>query len=212
MASAFDPPDGFVLLPGWFDRAAQKALIDEVTAALEIAPLFTPHMPGSGAPMSVRLSNFGPLGWVTDKTRGYRYQPTHPETGAPWPAMPQSLLDLWDAVAHWPDAPEACLINRYTEKSRLGMHIDADEDARFAPVVSVSLGDSARFRIGGPKRGDPSRSLTLSSGDVVVLARAARRCHHGVDRILVGSSTLVPGGGRINLTLRRVHGPGAGVT
>ena len=212
MASVFELPDGFALLPGYFDRSAQEALIADVTAALEEAPLFTPHMPGSGAPMSVRLSNFGPLGWVTDKARGYRYETAHPETGQPWPAMPQRLLDVWDAVADWPDPPQACLINRYTEKSRLGMHIDADEDARFAPVVSVSLGDSARFRIGGPKRGDPSRSLTLSSGDVVVLARRARRCHHGVDRILAGSSTLVPGGGRINLTLRRVHGPGVCVS
>ncbi len=212
MASAFELPDGFRLLPGWFDRTAQEALVAEVTAALEIAPLFTPHMPGSGAPMSVRLSNFGPLGWVTDKAKGYRYEPTHPVTGRAWPAMPQGLLDLWDAVADWPDPPEACLINRYAATSRLGMHVDADEDARFAPVVSVSLGDSARFRIGGPRRGDPSRSLTLSSGDVVVLARSARRCHHGVDRILAGTSTLVPDGGRINLTLRRVRGPAGAIT
>jgi alkylated DNA repair protein (DNA oxidative demethylase) len=212
VASAFELPDGFRLLPGWFDRTAQEALVAEVTAALEIAPLFTPHMPGSGAPMSVRLSNFGPLGWVTDKAKGYRYEPTHPVTGRAWPAMPQGLLDLWDAVADWPDPPEACLINRYAATSRLGMHVDADEDARFAPVVSVSLGDSARFRIGGPRRGDPSRSLTLSSGDVVVLARSARRCHHGVDRILAGTSTLVPDGGRINLTLRRVRGPAGAIT
>lgn len=212
MASAFELPDGFRLLPGWFDRAAQEALVAEVTAVLEIAPLFTPHMPGSGAPMSVRLSNFGPLGWVTDKAKGYRYEPAHPVTGRAWPAMPQGLLDLWDAVADWPDPPEACLINRYAATSRLGMHVDADEDARFAPVVSVSLGDSARFRIGGPRRGDPSRSLTLSSGDVVVLARSARRCHHGVDRILAGTSTLVPDGGRINLTLRRVRGPAGAIT
>lgn len=209
MASGFELPDGFALLPGWFDRAGQEALVGEVTAALEAAPLFTPHMPGSGAPMSVQLSNFGPLGWVSDKARGYRYEARHPETGAPWPALPKALLDLWEAVAHWPDPPQACLINRYGATSRLGMHIDADEDARFAPVVSVSLGDSAKFRIGGLHRGDPSRSLTLASGDVVVLARAARRAFHGVDRILAGSSTLVPGGGRINLTLRRVHGPGA---
>jgi DNA oxidative demethylase len=207
VASDFELPDGFALLHGYFDRTAQRALIEEVTAALETAPLFTPHMPGSGKPMSVRLSNFGPLGWVTDQARGYRYEALHPDTGRPWPAMPQSLMDLWDAVGDWPDPPQACLINRYVATSRLGMHVDADEDARFAPVVSVSLGDSARFRIGGPRRGDPSRSLTLSSGDVVVLARSARRCLHGVDRILGGSSTLVPGGGRINLTLRRVHGP-----
>ena len=117
------------------------------------------------------------------------------------------LLDLWQAVSGWPQAPQACLINLYGPDSRLGLHVDADEDAREAPVVSVSLGDRARFRLGGPERSDATRSVILSSGDVVVLGGASRRFFHGVDRIYPGTSTLLPdpfGPGRINLTLRRV--------
>jgi DNA oxidative demethylase len=157
--------------------------------------------------MSVRQTNFGPLGWVTDQAKGYRYEARHPETGAPWPAMPQALLDLWRDVSGYPAPPEACLVNLYRDGARMGLHVDADEAALDAPVVSVSLGDIALFRIGGPKRADATRSFRLSSGDVLVLSGAARQCFHGVDRVVPGTSQLLPGGGRINLTLRRVTLP-----
>ncbi|KPP82056.1 MAG: alkylated DNA repair protein (DNA oxidative demethylase) AlkB [Oceanicaulis sp. HLUCCA04] len=199
--------DGFRLLPGYLKRDQQNALVKTVLGALEAAPLFTPAMPRSGKPLSVQMSNFGPLGWIADRT-GYRYQPHHPETGTPWPAMPQQLLDLWTAVSGWPEPPQACLINIYGPASRLGVHVDADEDARDAPVVSVSLGDRARFRLGGPLRNSPTHSFILSSGDVVVLGGASRRFFHGIDRIYPGTSTLLPGHfspGRINLTMRRVN-------
>lgn len=200
-------PDGFALLPGHFDRRAQERLVEAVLVALHTAPLYQPCMPRTGTPLSVSMSNFGPLGWISDR-QGYRYEPVHPFTGGQWPAMPQALLDLWEAVSGWPQPPQACLINAYGPHSRLGLHVDADEDARDAPVVSVSLGDRARFRLGGPERRDPTRSLILSSGDVVVLGGASRRFHHGVDRIYPGTSTLLPEPfrpGRINLTLRRVN-------
>lgn len=199
--------NGFRLLPGHFSREQQAALLKDVLAALETAPPYTPSMPRTGKPLSVQMSNFGPLGWIADRS-GYRYDRVHPVTGQPWPAMPQVLLDLWQAVSGWPQAPQACLINLYGPDSRLGLHVDADEDAREAPVVSVSLGDRARFRLGGPERSDATRSVILSSGDVVVLGGASRRFFHGVDRIYPGTSTLLPdpfGPGRINLTLRRVR-------
>ena len=199
--------NGFRLLPGHFSREQQAALLKDVLAALETAPPYTPSMPRTGKPLSVQMSNFGPLGWIADRS-GYRYDRVHPVTGQPWPAMPQVLLDLWQAVSGWPQAPQACLINLYGPDSRLGLHVDADEDAREAPVVSVSLGDRARFRLGGPERSDATRSVILSSGDVVVLGGASRRFFHGVDRIYPGTSTLMPdpfGPGRINLTLRRVR-------
>ncbi|MEO1039112.1 MAG: alpha-ketoglutarate-dependent dioxygenase AlkB [Pseudomonadota bacterium] len=198
---------GFRLLPGCFDRVGQGALIGAVLDQLVNAPLYRPCMPRTGAPLSVQMSNFGPLGWISDKT-GYRYEDRHPVTGAPWPAIPSALLDLWRAVADWPDPPEACLVNWYGPQARLGLHVDADEDAKFAPVVSVSLGDRARFRLGGPNREDPTGSLILSSGDVVVLGGASRRFHHGVDRIYPGTNTVLPEDwrpGRLNLTLRRVR-------
>ncbi len=204
----FKTPDGFRLLPGWFSPDEQRALAETVIAAIAHAPLYRPSMPRTGAPLSVEMTNLGPLGWISDRN-GYRYEPVHPVTGRPWPPLPEGLMALWRAVSDWPQPPQACLVNVYGASSRLGLHVDDDEDAREAPVVSVSLGDPARFRIGGPQRGDPTRSLKLSSGDVVVLGGAARRCFHGVDRIYPGGSRLLPEGwrpGRINLTLRRVNG------
>lgn len=196
--------DGFRLLPGWFDRVAQQALVDDVLALTTDAPFYTPRLPRTGAAMSVTQTNLGPLGWVTDQARGYRYERAHPETGKAWPAIPRALLDLWEKVADYAPPPEACLVNLYRDGAKMGLHLDADEVAQDAPVVSVSLGDTALFRLGGPERKSPTRSMRLTSGDVVVLGGASRRWFHGVDRVMTGSSCLVPGGGRINLTLRRV--------
>lgn len=205
MTTAF--PDGFRLLPGVLDRGGQEDLRDAVFARAKRAPFYIPRMPKSGAPMSVRMTNFGPLGWVTDKERGYRYEPLHPETGAAWPDIPEALLGLWDELVGYPAPPQACLVNLYEGEARMGLHVDADEDAWDAPVLSISLGDTALFRVGGVVRSDPTRSVRLASGDIVILGGAARRAFHGVDRILSGTSRLLPKGGRINLTLRRVTPP-----
>jgi alkylated DNA repair protein (DNA oxidative demethylase) len=156
--------------------------------------------------MSVRMTNCGSLGWVTDE-RGYRYQASHPDTGRPWPPMPPVLLDAWRALAGYGHAPEACLINVYDAGAKMGLHQDRDGQDFDAPVVSLSLGDTCMFRVGGTKRGDPTRSMRLASGDAVVLGGDARLAFHGVDRIIPGTSTLLPGGGRINLTMRRVSRP-----
>jgi alkylated DNA repair protein (DNA oxidative demethylase) len=168
-------------------------------------------MPRTGKPLSVKMTNCGALGWVSDKDGGYRYQPTHPETGEPWPRIPEIVVDAWRAVAAYPHPPEACLINYYAPGTRMGLHQDRDEEDFDAPVVSLSLGDSALFRVGGTKRGGATGSLRLESGDVVVLGGASRLAFHGVDRIYAGTSTLLKDwfaeGGRINLTLRRVTPP-----
>lgn len=211
---------GFQHLRQHFARPAQEALLADVRRTITAAPFYTPTMPRSGRPMSVRMTNCGPLGWVTDKDRGYRYQATHPVTGAAWPAMPPMLLGLWRDVANVKAGPEACLVNYYGAAAKLGLHQDMDEEDRSAPVVSVSLGDDAWFRIGGLKRTDPSERILLKSGDVVVLGGAARMAFHGIDRIVASTSNLLVGcgmgghggslfgddleGGRINLTLRRV--------
>jgi alkylated DNA repair protein (DNA oxidative demethylase) len=165
-------------------------------------------MPRTGKPMSVRMSNCGPLGWVTDE-RGYRYQPMHPETGRPWPAMPEMITRAWSELGEYEHPPESCLINFYGATARMGLHQDRDEEDFAAPVVSLSLGDSCLFRIGGMQRSDRTRSIRLASGDAVVLGGPARLAFHGVDRVLPGTSTLLPGGGRINLTLRRVSPVGS---
>ena len=194
-------------LPGKLKDAEQAKLLDALRAVMEEAPLFTPTMPRSGKPMSVRMTNCGPLGWVTDKDRGYRYQATHPVTGKPWPAMPDALLKLWREVAGYPADPEACLVNYYSGDAKMGLHQDKDEEDFAAPVVSVSLGDSAIFRVGGLSRKEETRALELKSGDVVVLGGDDRLAYHGIERILPGTSALLPEGGRLNLTLRRVTKP-----
>ncbi|MGE3528947.1 MAG: alpha-ketoglutarate-dependent dioxygenase AlkB [Methyloceanibacter sp.] len=186
---------------------AQAALLVAIREVIAEAPLFIPTMPRSGHPMSVRMTNCGPLGWVTDKERGYRYQATHPVTGRPWPPMPSMLLALWRDLARYPAPPEACLVNYYGEGAKMGLHQDKDEEDFAAPVLSVSLGDTGIFRVGGRTRKDPARSLELKSGDVVVLGGEDRLAYHGIDRVLAGSSDLLAEGGRFNLTLRRVTEP-----
>jgi len=201
-------PQGFRHLPLYFSPAEQELLIEAVKAGVVQAPFFQPTMPRTGTPLSVVMSNFGPLGWVTDKEKGYRYEPAHPKTGELWPELPDLLGKLWDEVTDFPARPEATLINWYKEDkaSKMGMHVDNDENDLRAPVVSVSLGDPAMFRIGGPKRGGKTAGIKLYSGDVVVLAGEARLCYHGVSKVYYGESALVPKGGRINLTMRRVNG------
>ncbi len=194
------------LLPGFLDRDAQRALLAGIRALLAEAPLYSPVMPRSGKPLSVRMSNCGPLGWLSE-IGGYRYAGTHPVTGVPWPAIPAPVLDLWNRATGVAYAPEACLINYYGPDARLGLHRDEDEDAKGAPILSISLGDTALFRMGGPTRKSSTRSVHLSSGDCVVLEGPSRDWFHGVDRILPGTSTLLPEGGRFNLTLRRVTQP-----
>jgi DNA oxidative demethylase len=197
---------GLRVHPGYLDRPAQMALLAALREIFAAAPLFTPRMPKSGRPFTVRMSNCGPLGWVSDE-KGYRYEPNHPVTGRPWPLMPDALLTAWDKLAGYPSPPEACLINYYGPAAKMGLHQDRDEQDFDAPVLSLSLGDTCLFRIGGQRRGDPTRSFRLSSGDALVLGGDCRLAFHGVDRVEGGTSALLAEGGRINLTLRRVTRP-----
>lgn len=190
--------------PDYLSRPRQEALVGIIREIIAQAPLYTPVMPGTGKPMSVRMTNCGALGWVTDKERGYRYQPTHPATGKTWPEIPSELLDIWNDVSGYDKPPEACLVNFYADDARMGLHQDKDEQDLSAPVVSISLGNTCLFRVGGLERADKTMSFKLQSGDVVVLGGEGRLCFHGVDRIYPSTSTLLKNGGRINLTLRRV--------
>jgi alkylated DNA repair protein (DNA oxidative demethylase) len=191
---------------GYFDRAAQERLLGDIQRVVAAAPLFMPRMPRTGKPFSVRMTNCGRLGWLADKDGGYRYEPRHPETGEPWPAIPRMLLDLWENVGGGAP-PDACLINHYAPGARMGLHQDRDEEDFSAPIVSVSLGDTGVFRVGGKTRRGTTQRYELASGDVFVMGGEARLAYHGIDRIIAGSSDLLPEGGRINITMRRVFRP-----
>ena len=191
---------GFRFWPGALSANEQAGLLADVLAAEAAAPFYQPVTPG-GRPFSVRMTSLGPLGWVSDRA-GYRYEATHPVTGESWPPIPPVLLDLWRDLTGADVPPDACLVNLYREGAKMGLHQDRDEADMTAPVLSVSLGDTAVFRIGAAE-GGPTRALKLASGDVCALTGPARLARHGIDRVIAGSSSLVPGGGRINLTLRR---------
>lgn len=192
---------GFVIHKGFLDKAAQQQVVEAVRGVVRKAPLFAPVTP-RGKPMSVRMTAAGEYGWITDR-RGYRYDTVHPNGGA-WPPIPDLIMDIWNGVSGVERRPECCLVNFYGEGARMGMHQDKDEGSFDYPVVSVSLGDDGLFRMGSRERGGKTQSLWLQSGDVVVMGGDARLAHHGVDRIRFGSSSLLDGGGRLNLTLRVV--------
>jgi DNA oxidative demethylase len=195
---------GSMHLPGYLSAGEQAGLLADLRSVVAAAPLFPPTMPRTGKPFSVRMTNCGPLGWVSDAAGGYRYQATHPVSGQPWPAMPTALLKIWDQVAGDRGHSEACLINYYAPSARMGSHRDEDEQDKTTPVVSFSLGDDATFHVGGLRRADPKQRFVLKSGDVFVLAGKARLAYHGIDRIHAGTSELLAEGGRLNLTMRRV--------
>jgi alkylated DNA repair protein (DNA oxidative demethylase) len=192
---------GAAFHPGWLDAAGQVALVEDLRAVIAAAPLFSPLTPW-GKPMSVRMTSAGRYGWYSDR-RGYRYVDRHP-AGTPWPPIPESVLAIWRSLVSADRMPDCCLVNFYGEGARMGLHQDRDEADFGWPVLSVSLGDDARFRIGGTERGGKTESVWLRSGDVLILGGAARLAFHGIDRVVPGTSTLLPRGGRINLTLRVV--------
>ncbi len=200
----FALPNGIEHFPQALDKLAQDALLLAVRDVVASSPLFTPAMPKTGVEMSVRMTNCGTLGWVTDKATGYRYQSAHPVTGQPWPQIPAQLIALWEKYSGCSERPEACLVNFYDAGAKMGLHQDRDEKNFDVPVLSVSLGDSCLFRVGGTKRTDQTVSFRLESGDVVLIGGASRLAFHGVDRIYPNTSPLLRNGGRINLTMRRV--------
>jgi alkylated DNA repair protein (DNA oxidative demethylase) len=197
--------EGAVLLRAFetpFESELMPALRD-IVAQAPFRRMFTP----GGHQMSVAMTNCGSAGWVTDQ-RGYRYDSTDPGSGQPWPSMPSVLRRLAEqaAAAGGFDgfAPDACLINRYVPGARMSLHQDKDEQDFDAPIVSVSLGLSAIFLFGGPKRADKPRRYRLEHGDVVVWGGPSRLYFHGVAPLADGEHALM-GRQRINLTFRKAR-------
>jgi alkylated DNA repair protein (DNA oxidative demethylase) len=192
---------GVDLWESWLSPDRQGAMLDDIRAIAAAAPLFEPVTP-SGRKMSVRMTSAGRYGWVTDRS-GYRYEERHP-AGMDWPPIPRSILDVWEALSGTDRQADCCLVNFYPPGARMGMHQDRDEADFDQPVLSISLGDEALFRIGNTTRGGKTESVWLRSGDVLRMGGAARLVYHGIDRVKDGTSPLLKDGGRINLTLRVV--------
>jgi alkylated DNA repair protein (DNA oxidative demethylase) len=199
-----NPVEGLDFFKGCLQPQKQARLVELAREIASEAPLFRPAMPRTGKPLSVQMTNCGKLGWLTDQKGGYRYQEMHPETGKPWPPIPDEILDIWASLLPDQPLPEACLINFYETGAKMGMHQDRDEQNLEVPVLSISLGDTCRFRIGGTQRGGKTTSFLLESGDVLIMGGKARLAYHGVDRIYSGTSNLLEKNGRLNMTLRRV--------
>jgi alkylated DNA repair protein (DNA oxidative demethylase) len=193
---------GAVVLRGFVEHA--DGLLADLERVVSRAP-FRHMVTPSGHRMSVAMTNCGALGWVTDRS-GYRYDPRDPESGKPWPPMPESFLRLAGAAADQGGftnfIPDACLVNRYHPGARLTLHQDRNERDYSAPIVSVSLGLPAVFVFGGLKRSDKAERVLLNHGDVVVWGGQARMRFHGVLPLKAGHHPLL-GGQRINLTFRK---------
>jgi alkylated DNA repair protein (DNA oxidative demethylase) len=197
--------EGAVLLRG-MARLIEADLIGALNDIVKRPPFRHMMTPG-GHQMSVAMTNCGSLGWVTDRS-GYRYDACDPDTGRPWPAMPDSFRGLArqaaDNAGFAGFAPEACLINRYQPGARMSLHQDKDEDNFAAPIVSVSLGLPAVFLFGGLKRSDKPLRLRLQHGDIVVWGGPARLAFHGIAPLADGEHAVL-GRQRINLTFRRAR-------
>ncbi len=175
-------------------------LLKEIKQIVTQAPLRKLIVPG-GKTMSVAMTNCGHFGWVSDAI-SYRYSATDPNSQRPWPAMPLALKQVAtqaSAAVGWKDfEPDACLINQYRSGAGMGLHQDRDERDLSQPIVSVSIGDSCKFIVGGLQRKDPQRSINLSDGDVLVWGGRSRLVFHGVRPMRKLESTL-----RFNLTFRK---------
>lgn len=196
---------GAMLLAG-FARPLEAPLIEAVNAIIARAPFRHLITPG-GHRMSVAMTNCGRVGWVSDRS-GYRYDAIDPESGMPWPQMPDVFAGLAAqaaAKAGFADfRPDACLINRYEPGAKLSLHQDKDELDFNAPIVSVSLGLPATFLFGGLNRSDKTARYRLTHGDVVAWGGPARLAYHGVMPLADGEHPLL-GNQRINLTFRKTR-------
>ncbi len=198
---------GFFLFQGLLTSAAQRALWGQCrTLADGTPPMYTPTVRG-GKKMSVGMLCLG-RHW---NGLTYDYEDVRSDFDhLPPPPIPDEFTAIAAsaaAQAGYAFAPDICIMNFYELESRMGVHQDKDERPETltagVPIVSVSLGDTARFVVGGLARREPTRPVLLRSGDVLVMGGPSRLRFHGVTRILPGTAPAGLGPGRFNLTLRQ---------
>ena len=207
--SALDPapvlPEGFILKTGAVDPAGQVRLVEALWGVLQAAPPVHTRVKGGGQ-TSAAMTNCGPLGWWSD-AKGYRYEPANPADGLPWPPIPDVFIYVVQQVtakSPWPGfSPDACLINYYGEGAKMGLHQDKDEADFAQPIITVCLGDSADFMVGGFQRADKPVIFKVASGDVLLMGGASRMRFHGVRKVHAGTSPIPGLGGRYSLTFRK---------
>ncbi|PSB26100.1 alkylated DNA repair dioxygenase [Chlorogloea sp. CCALA 695] len=198
---------GFFLLKSRLTKAVQQEILAAARSVVIQAPLFRPTM-ANGQSFNYSMTNCGELGWVADR-HGYRYQQVHPETLSRFPAMPQVIRDLAINLAKETGNdnfdPESCLINLYRKGEKLGMHQDNTEKNLSAPIISISLGDSGVFVLGGFLRTDETKHYIVQSGDIIVMSGESRNFFHSFKGTVPNTSNLLKDGGRLNLTIRQVN-------
>ena len=185
--------------------ASFDQLIEDIKVVVKQAPFRFMQPPG-GKKLNISMTNCGDVGWISEST-GYRYAKHDPTANKEWPAMPDIFSELANrAAADCGFAnfnPNACLINHYLQGKELTAHQDKNEPDLSHPIVSVSLGMSARFQIYGDSRSNKPLEIELYDGDVMVWGRSARLMYHGVK-----TKHSIPhpdlGTHRINLTFRSV--------
>jgi len=193
--------NGSLIYPAYLDVEAQESLVEDLRKIASVAP-FRQFDTRSGRKIGVRMTSAGDYGWFSDH-KGYWYEKKQPD-GAAWPEIPLSLLQIWQDLAGVDRAPQCCLVNFYGENVKMGLHQDKDERDFLLPILSISLGDDALFRVGGKNRSDPTGSVWIKSGDIALLTGPSRLAYHGIDKTRFASSSLLKNKGRLNVTLRVV--------
>lgn len=207
IADLFPPdlPSGTILKKGALNTGLQAVLFETVLKLAEKAD-FSHARTKSGGLYSAEMTSCGPLGWWSDR-KGTRYCDVDPRTGAKWPEMPPIFLDtLTDVLSktEWDGfKPDACLINKYGKGAKMGLHQDKDEADFTQPIVTISLGASADFLVGGKARFDKPVRFLIESGDVLIMAGESRLRFHGIRKIYPGSSPIAGLDKRLSLTFRK---------
>jgi len=197
-------PDGLIYKENYLNIIQQEKIFDTIKILKKSAP-FRKLTTKSGKSFSAKITNCGDYGWWSD-LKGYRYTKTDPDTNLPWPPMPKYLLNTIKNFVKTSNykyfSPNSCLINFYESNDKMGIHQDKDEVNLKHPIITISIGASADFIIGGFSRSEKKMVLNLKSGSILILGGKSRMRFHGIKKIHNHTSPIFSLKGRISLTFR----------